>query len=186
MKAINAVTQFFLGYMRTAESEKKPDAEAATLLDVYKSTRKQAKESGLDDEDADQVADKSATMAVMMNITFNIRELLFAVAKVGKVLCEISDPEMVAKDQPLMSPEELKKAAKTGASQLVMVLSVLQKLLPAVHSDVDDAHIAEQLLAFHREREAKAEAHKAAASVKAKPVQGSVSPLSKRWEPSQN
>jgi hypothetical protein len=170
---VNAVTQFFLKHMQEIENK-----TGTRLIGVYNSTLASAKEAGMDAEQAEEAAQTTANLAVSMNIAMNLREMTLAAARAGKVLCEVGDPDMVAEQVGLMSPEELREAAKSAACGLTVLLKLMNELLPAVNEVADERHIAEQLLKAGREA--------LAGQVKAKPVKGDVTPFGMRIQPSQN
>lgn len=180
MQAVNHVTQYLLKKMKAVETENKK----VMLVDIYDSTKKAGAESGAPEDEVEKAAMTSAKLAVSMNAALNFRELITVVAKAGRVMCEVADPDMVREaGGEIHDPEQLREMAKEAGTGLVMLMEVLNELLPAVQMDIDDEHIAEHLIADGRKAR---EAEKAAKNVKAKPVSGSVTPLNKRWEPSQN
>lgn len=183
MKAVNAVTQYLLKKMQAVEFENKK----ILLVDIYDQTKKAGEESAAPAEEVEQAAVNSAKLAVAMNIALNLRELITAVAKAGRVICEIAEPDMV-KEQgaDLHTPEQLREMAKEAGCGLGMLITTLNELLPAVQMDIDDEHIAECLIAEGRKVRDAEKAPPTEPAVKAKPVAGWAVPFGKRIEPSSN
>lgn len=183
MQAVNAVTQYLLGKMKSVETENKK----VMLVDIYDSTKKSAEENGMSAEDVEKAAMTSCKMAVAMNAALNFRELVTVVAKAGRVVCEVADPDMVREaGAEIHTPEQLQEMAQEAGRGLAMLMEVLNELLPAVQMDIDDEHIAEHLIADGRKVRDEEKAADSAQSVKAKPVAGWAVPFGKRIEPSQN
>lgn len=180
MQAVNHVTQYLLKKMKAVETGDK----RVMLVDIYEATKKAGQESAAPAEEIEKAAMTSAKMAVSMNVALNLRELITVVAKAGRLVCEVADPDMVREaGGEIHDPEQLRQMAKEVGSGLVMLMEVLNELLPAVQMDIDDEHIAEHLLADGRKVR---DAETAEKNVKAKPVAGWAVPFGKRIEPSQN
>lgn len=180
MKAVNAVTMFFLNLMMKKEQEN----PKVNLVDVAEEGRRIAKDHGADDDAADEHAKNVAHIAVCANVAFNLQELVQAVAKIGKVMCGLVDPDMVESATGVKpTVESLRAEGKKLGGEMVMLLTVLNELLPAVQRDVDEHHIAEVLLETGKKLRADKQAED---GVKAKPVSGTAVPFGKRIEPSQN
>lgn len=183
MQAVNHVTQYLLKKMKAVETENKK----VMLVDIYDSTTKAGQESAAPAEEIEKAAITSCKMAVAMNAALNFRELVTVVAKAGRVMCEVADPDMVREaGGEIHDPEQLREMAKEAGTGLVMLMEVLNELLPAVQMDIDDEHIAEHLIADGRKVRDAEKADEAAKTVKAKPVAGWAVPFGKRIEPSQN
>lgn len=184
MKAVNCLTSYYLQKLLACEQELAADPKNKTLIDVYDGTKAAAIESGLPLGQAMIEAEKTAAVAVQMNLTVNMHSLIRAAASAGKVLCEIADPETVKIVKTLMTPEELKEAAKKATVDLTNLLMTLNELLPLVDKMIDAEHVAEQILLAARKR--REEQSGTEPTVKAKQAHGTPVPFGKRIEPSSN
>lgn len=184
MRSVNCLTTYYLKKIIEIETTLAAETGSKTLIDVYEGTKKAALAAGLAEDNAEQEAVKTAAVAVQMNLTFNLRELVRAAAMAGKVLVELADPETVQTVKTLMTEDELKAAAKKSTAALTSLVITLSEILPLVDKMIDTEHVAEQVLAAaHKRREAQGQKEPAA---KAKPVSGEVTPFAKRTAPSQN
>ena len=183
MKAVNAVTQYLLKKMKAVETGNKK----IMLVDIYDQTKEAGAGLAAAPEEVEEAAMKSAVLAVTMNLALNLRELLLAAAKAGRVICEVADPDMVREaGGEVHDPDDLREMAKEAGSSIGMLVTTLHEMLPAVQQDIDVEHIAECLIAEGRKVREAEKAKKAETAVQAKPVSGMVVPFGKRIEPSSN
>jgi hypothetical protein len=182
VKAVNDITQFFLRGLKKMCAEQRAQGKS-TPVDEINECRKKAGDS-LADEEVQDAMKAALGVSTTLLVTMTIHSVQQALNSAGRVLVRIGDPENVAPESRI-APEELPKKAMDAAHKLAEVMSVLNALSACALEHTDIEHIVETLHAEHLPRLLAEEAG-TTQPPQAKPISGTATPLSPRWNPSAN